>query len=215
MKKKTLALFDLDDTLFNGDTEAEWVSFMYETGLIKDSSFAEKMKRFNQNYREGILNVHEYSEFLLSPIIGVDLKDLEGDIDTFTSDLVDRLTDELTQELLEKHFEDYKILTSGSLSFLVNEIGRKLGIKTCFGTEPEYIDGAFTGKVVGQPNFSDEKVIRVKDWIGNDNFEEVYAYSDSIHDLPLLEFSDKPFVISPDKQLRALSIERNWAIRDR
>ena len=28
MKKNNLALFDLDDTLFDGDTEAEWVKYM-------------------------------------------------------------------------------------------------------------------------------------------------------------------------------------------
>ena len=37
-------------------------------------------------------------------------------------------------------------------------IGQKMGIETCFGTDPEYRDNAFTGKVEGIPNFSEEKV---------------------------------------------------------
>ena len=43
MKKKNLALFDLDDTLFDGDTEGEWVRYMDKAGLIKDSEFFNKM----------------------------------------------------------------------------------------------------------------------------------------------------------------------------
>ena len=116
---------------------------------------------------------------------------------------------------MEQHENDAKILTSGSLSFLVTEIGKKLGIKTCFGTDPEYVDNIFTGKVSGKPNFSEEKVRRVIEWIGSENFDEISAYSDSIHDLPLLEFSDKPHAISPDKKLNLIALERDWIIRVR
>ena len=63
MKKNKLALFDLDDTLFNGDTEGEWVKFMDQTNLIKDSNFFKKMENFENNYRQGKLDVDEYSEF--------------------------------------------------------------------------------------------------------------------------------------------------------
>ena len=214
-KKKKLALFDLDDTLFDGDTEGEWVTFMHKNGFIEDSSFFNEMEKFEKNYREGILNVYDYSEFLLSPLTGVHLSEIKEDINNFTSDISERLTDNLTEELLEQHEHDAKILTSGSLSFLVTEIGKKLGIKTCFGTDPEYVDNIFTGKVSGKPNFSEEKVRRVIEWIGSENFDEISAYSDSIHDLPLLEFSDKPHAINPDKKLNSIALERDWIIRVR
>ena len=215
MKKKNLALFDLDDTLFDGDTEGEWVKYMDKAGLIQDPEFFNKMESFEKSYRQGDLNVDEYSEFLLSPLVGKSLKELEDKIDIFTSDVIERLTDELTEELLKKHREDTKILTSGSLTFLVKVIGQKIGIETCFGTDPEYRDNAFTGKVEGIPNFSEEKVKRIKIWMKSDHFERIFAYSDSIHDLPLLEFSDIPSAISPDKKLRKIAEERNWLVEGR
>ena len=115
-KKKKLALFDLDDTLFDGDTEGEWVTFMHKNGFIEDSSFFNEMEKFEKNYREGILNVYDYSEFLLSPLTGVHLSEIKEDINNFTTDISERLTDNLTEELLEQHEHDAKILTSGSLS---------------------------------------------------------------------------------------------------
>ena len=215
MKKKNLALFDLDDTLFDGDTEGEWVKYMDKAGMIIDPQFFNKMENFEKSYRRGNLNVYEYSEFLLSPLVGKSHKELKDKIDIFTSDVTERLTDELTEKLLLKHRDDTKILTSGSLTFLVNVIGQKMGIETCFGTDPEYIDNAFTGKVLGSPNFSEEKVRRIKIWMKSNHFEKIFAYSDSIHDLPLLEFSDIPSAISPDKKLRKVAEERKWMIESR
>ena len=139
MKKKNLALFDLDDTLFDGDTEGEWVKYMDQAGLIQDPEFFNEMENFGKSYRQGDLNVDEYSEFLLSPLVGKNLKELEDKIDIFTSDVIERLTDELTEELLLKHRDDTKILTSGSLTFLVEVIGQKMGIETCFGTDTEFL----------------------------------------------------------------------------
>ena len=158
MKKKNLALFDLDDTLFDGDTEAEWVKYMDKAGLIQDSEFFNKMESFEKSYRQGDLNVDEYSEFLLSPLVGKSLKELEDKINIFTSDVTKRLTDQLTEELLLRHRDDTKILTSGSLTFLVKVIGQKMGIETCFGTDPEYKNNVFTGKVEGVLTFLRRKL---------------------------------------------------------
>ena len=98
MKKMKLALFDLDDTLFDGDTEAEWTKFMDTNGFINDPSFFTKMEEFTNNYRGGKLDVDEYSEFLLSPLIGKSLKDLKNDIERFTQVTVDKFTDALSHE---------------------------------------------------------------------------------------------------------------------
>ena len=53
MKKNKLALFDLDDTLFDGDTEAEWVKYMDHRGFIQDFDFYSKMEAFEKNYISG------------------------------------------------------------------------------------------------------------------------------------------------------------------
>ena len=148
-------------------------------------------------------------------VLRTPLGKLEDHIEDFTSDIVTRFSDELSQELLDKHKNDTKVLTSGSLSFLVHKIGNKLGIDNCFGTDPEYLEGQFTGRVEGRPNFSQEKVRRINKWIGSKKFDQIFSYSDSIHDLPLLEFADFPMAISPDKELRRVAKEREWLIDDR
>jgi phosphoserine phosphatase len=45
-------------------------------------------------------------------------------------------------------------------------------------------------------------------------FEKIYAYSDSIHDLPLLQFADISTAVNPDKKLRKEAEKRSWSIDD-
>ena len=82
----------------------------------------------------------------------------------------------------------------------------------CFGTDAEIISGFYTGKVSGCPNFSEEKVRRIKNWIEDRSFEDIYAYSDSIHDLALLEFSNFPTAVNPDMKLLEIAKQRHWKI---
>jgi len=207
-----LVLFDLDDTLLSGDTEGEWVKFMIDKEIVQDESFLEKMSVFTTNYRNGRLDIDDYSNFLLSPLNGVKVLDFKEKVEEFSKEVVKRLSDKTTYNLLSKHSSDKCIITSGTLSFLVREISSELGVEHCFGTDAEIINDSYTGKVFGRPNFSEEKVRRIKSWIGDQSFDEIYAYSDSIHDLALLKFSDLPTAVNPDIQLLEVAKEQDWKI---
>ena len=105
------------------------------------------------------------------------------------------------------------MITSGSLSFLVKEISNLLEIKKYFGTEVEVKEGKYTGSLKGMPNFSHEKVRRVREWISLSKLSigaEIFSYSDSILDLPMLEFADHPILVEPDKKLSTIGEERQW-----
>ena len=207
-----LVLFDLDDTLLAGDTEGEWVEFMIENGMVKDESFLEKMAIFTGNYRKGRLDIYEYSNFLLGPLNGISELGLKERVEEFSKKVVEKLSDVTTYNLLKSHTSDECVITSGTLSFLVKEISNALGVEHCFGTDAEIISGSYTGKVLGHPNFSEEKVRRIKNWIEDKSFEGIYAYSDSIHDLALLEFSNFPTAVNPDKKLLKIAKQRRWKI---
>ena len=171
-----LVLFDLDDTLLAGDTEGEWVKFMIDNGIVKDESFLEKMAIFTDNYRNGRLDIFEYSNFLLGPLSGINEVNFKEKVEEFSKKVVENLSDVTTSRLLNKHSSDECVITSGTLSFLVKEISNELGVEHCFGTDAEIISGSYTGKVFGYPNFSEEKVRRIKHWIGDRYFEYIRLF---------------------------------------
>jgi HAD superfamily hydrolase (TIGR01490 family) len=170
------------------------------------------MAIFTGNYRNGRLDIYEYSNFLLGPISGISELDLKEKVKEFSKKVVEKLSDVTTYNLLKSHASDECVITSGTLSFLVKEISNGLGVEHCFGTDAEIVNGSYTGKVSGRPNFSEEKVRRIKNWIGDRSFEDIYAYSDSIHDLALLEFSNFPTAVNPDTQLLEIAKKRRWKI---
>ena len=91
-----LVLFDLDDTLLAGDTEGEWVKFMIDNGMVKDASFLEKMAIFTGNYRNGRLDIYEYSNFLLGPLSGINELDLNQKVQEFSKKVVEKLVSNFT-----------------------------------------------------------------------------------------------------------------------
>ncbi len=213
---KSLVLFDLDQTLISGDSEEAWVKHLNSVGRL-DEDFFLKKKRFDEDYRNGKLNIYSYSSFLLQPLKGMSLIEVQGLVEYFVVDFIKKYRDSLTYKLLEKHKKDECLIVSGSLTFLVKEISNLLDIETYFGTEAEMQGDLYTGGIKGVPNFSAEKVRRVKEWLAirDFSFKDIHAYSDSIYDLPLLEYADHAKVVNPDDQLREISIDRGWEIIER
>ncbi len=213
-----LILFDLDDSLIAGDSESAWVDYLNNASLIKEKDFKEKMKNFTSNYQKGKLDTYAYTKFLLSPIKGMSLSEVDKLTKPFCEELLEIYKDNLTKDLLIKHNKDQCLVVSGTLSFLVKEISLSLGIETFFGTDPEVKNDIYTGGVKGNPNFGKEKISRVKKWIKEKKIDlniNIFAYSDSIYDLDLLNFSDNPTAINPDNKLRKICNERNWEIIER
>jgi phosphoserine phosphatase len=84
-------------------------------------------------------------------------------------------------------------------------------------TEPERIDGRFTGRVAGTPCFREGKVERVHAWLAAQGrrlgeFGDSSFYSDSLNDLPLLELVSRPVAVDPDATLAAEAGRRGWPV---
>jgi len=210
----TLVFFDMDDTLLAGDAEAAWAKHMAESGIMQDNGFEQKIKEFDEDYRRGNLDFSVYTKFLLDPIKGMTLKEVRDIVRPFCIGIVRDFKDPTTQVLLERHLHDECLITSGTLSFIVTEIADLLGIEVSFGTDAEIKEGRYTGRVSGKPNFGEEKVRKIKNWLGDRSLPETIAYSDSINDLPLLEFSTKAVVVNPDSKLREVARSSGWEIDD-
>ena len=210
----SLVFFDMDDTLLAGDAEAAWAKYMAENGLMKDEGFKEKIRKFDEDYRQGELDFSVYTEFLLAPIKGMTVEEVADIVKPFCVTIVEEFKDSTSKGLLEKHTMDECLITSGTLSFIVKEVASLLGIKTFFGTDPEVQEGCYTGKVSGKPNFGEEKVRKIENWLGGRSLIETVAYSDSINDLPLLNFSSKAVVLNPHSKLREMAVSLGWEIDD-
>ena len=65
-----LAIFDLDNTLINGDSDHRWGEFLCAEGLVDPRSFRQENDRFYQDYQAGKLEIQAYLQFALRPLAG-------------------------------------------------------------------------------------------------------------------------------------------------
>src|SRR5699024_1769101 len=96
--------------------------------------------------------------------------------------------------------------------FITAPIAQLLGIEQLIATDPEMVDGAYTGRVAGTPCFQDGKIKRLTQWreAQSQPFSHVYFYSDSHNDLPLLRQADPAVAVDADPQLTAAAAAAGW-----
>ena len=119
--------------------------------------------------------------------------------------------------LVNRHLEDADLVAiiTATNSFITAPIARAFGVQHLIATEPEQINGRFTGEVTGTPCFREGKITRLEQFLEHhgtrlDCLTSSRFYSDSLNDLPLLERAHHPVATNPSPALEALARERHW-----
>lgn len=211
-----LAIFDLDNTLIRGDSDHAWGEFMVQKGLVDPKEYQRKNDYFYRQYRQGELDILAYLEFALKPLAQHSKQALDQWQQEFMQTVVADMMLPRAIACISAHRakgDDLLIITATN-RFVTEPIAHKLGITELLASEPEYLDGQYTGEVVGVPCFQEGKVTRLESWLsetGNEHTES-YFYSDSHNDLPLLKQVDHPIAVDPDDRLTQEATKRGWEI---
>jgi HAD superfamily hydrolase (TIGR01490 family) len=189
--KRNLAIFDLDNTILKGDSDYSWINFLIQQGLVDKEEYEKKNKYFYDQYYKGKLDYDEWAEFALSTIKGKKPDEMEDLLSKFLREVIEPMINIYALRLLHKHNDnnDIMLLASATNSVIVEPIAKRLGFKNIIATDVEIIDELYTGKVLGIPALSGGKLIKVREWMLQNNiksFDNTTFYSDSINDLPLL-----------------------------
>jgi HAD superfamily hydrolase (TIGR01490 family) len=217
--ERNLAIFDLDNTILNGDSDYSWINFLIEQGHVNKTEYENKNKYFYDQYYQGKLDYDEWAEFALSTIKGKKPEDMENLLSKFLIEVIEPMINIYALRLLHNHSHnnDVMLLASATNSVIVEPIAKRLGFKNIVATEVEIINESYTGKILGIPALGEGKLIKVKEWMLLNNiesFDNSSFYSDSANDLPLLEKVSKPIAVNPDDLLRKECIKRSWEIID-
>lgn len=214
-----LALFDLDNTLLNGDSDFEWSQFLIEQGVLDRELFEAKNLAFYEQYKAGTLNIGEFLDFQLKPLSRHARKLLDEWHEEFMRRKVRPMMGEKGRDLVARHQQagDVCVIVTATNSFVTAPIARAFGVAHLIATEPEENDGEFTGNVAGIPSFREGKVVRMENWLSGrgwswESFEETWFYSDSLNDLPLLSKVGHPVAVDPDATLRAHAEKHGWPV---
>ena len=209
-----LAIFDLDHTLIAGDSDHSWGVFLVEKQLVDAETYRLANDGFYADYKNGSLDIRAYLQFSLAPLAQHSPETLQKLHAEFMHNHIESLMLPKAQALLQHHRDqgDHLLIITATNGFVTRPIATRLGVQDILATDPEIIDGCYTGNFVGAPCFQAGKITHLQEWLKHNqhSLEGAYFYSDSINDLPLLEQVDHPVAVDADEKLTALARERNW-----
>ena len=212
-----LAIFDLDNTLIAGDSDALWGEFMAANGLVDTESFREGNNRFYEQYKQGVMDIWEYLDFCLKPLTQYTLEELETWHDQFMEQVISPILLDKGFAQIEQHRQqgDHIMIITATNRFVTQNIAEKFKVDTLLAIELEMSDNGYSGKVMGTPTYQQGKVLRLQEWLNEHpehSMKGSYFYSDSQNDLPLLQKVDNPVAVDPDPELQRFAEEHSWEI---
>jgi len=211
-----LAIFDLDNTLLAGDSDHLWGEFLAEQGIVDGAYYARENDRFYQEYKEGRLDIFEFLRFSLKPLSEHPPEALHTWRAQFLAEKIEPIILPKAQALVEKHRAagDTLMIITATNAFVTAPIAQRLGIAHLIATEPEMVNGRYTGEVAGTPSFQQGKVERLDHWLQQTRMDLNGSsfYSDSHNDIPLLERVDNPVAVDPDEALAIHAENNDWPI---
>ncbi len=215
-----LAIFDLDHTLITCDSDNEWPRYLMKKGVVDQDFVAKKNEYFYQQYLDGCLNVPEFLAFQLEPLTRFSRAELDVMHQEFMQEFIEPHITAEAIALVEQHQKagDTVMLLSATNEFIIRPIGQRFGIEHVIGVSLETnSEGEFTGGYIGVPSYQEGKITRLEEWLDGHgktvtDYDNIYFYSDSRNDLPLLNWVNRPVAVNPDEIVEARALEQGWPI---
>ncbi len=214
-----LAIFDLDETILDIDSDYTWTRFLYDKKIETSPEFYSKMGEFKKDYINGTLDIYKYVAFAVRPISSIELPQLREYQNIYLEERVKPYIRKKALELIQTHKKkgDFFLIITATNEVVTSVIAKHLKADFLLSTNLEFDGKHYLPKIKGTPCFREGKITRLKEWLKKNpeyDLKGSYFYSDSHNDLPLLQLVDNPYVVNADEKLNQYAKKNNWPILD-
>ncbi|OQX15202.1 MAG: hypothetical protein BWK76_13515 [Desulfobulbaceae bacterium A2] len=211
-----LALFDLDHTLLDGDSNALWLSYLAGRDLLPPGTLERQDEEYAR-YEAGQLDIEAYLRFQLSLLTDRPLVDwfpLRGHF--LATEIIPRIPASARAAIAaHRCVGDRMAILTATHSFLADGIGELLTPLPVIAPRAATRNGCLTGEISGEICFAERKFSCLCHWLAGEglapaDFRAIHFYSDSSNDLPLLEQVSHPVAVNADARLAEIARQRGW-----
>jgi len=210
-----VALFDLDDTILDGDSDVLWFQWLHSNGLIDDGPLR-RMEEIYRRYREGSDDAEEFIELQTLGIEGWTAEQLERACRRFfVEELSHRLLPE-ARRIVQGHrgAGDRAVLLTAVMEPRLVPLVEAWGFDGVLGTTIQMTEGRVSTTIVPPYCFREGKAVKLERYVEEHGIDLTASsfYADSINDLPVLELVGEPRPVDPDPLLLAEAKQRGWTV---
>jgi HAD superfamily hydrolase (TIGR01490 family) len=221
--KTIAAFFDVDGTLFTGHV---WRGMLEYFGVKQGkwpvrlfwwyhmpAYFLRKLKLISEEQFRGSWGAH-----LAWFVRGWSHAQLQGLYDFIAHEYVTSHRREDTIGLLKEHRVQghLTVLVSTGFTEMIAAIGQTIGAQLAVGTDLEIKHDRATGKIVPPIVIGQQKGTEAKKRLSvlgyEIDYEQSFAYADSITDIGLFEIVGHPRPVYADAELTRVASERGWPV---
>ena len=210
------ALFDLDYTLLDFDSDHAWGEFLCREGRVDAREYRARNDAFYADYRAGRLDMDAFLRFSLRPLGEIPWMELLELRERFMRSEEAGRVKPRARELVRLHAAagERTAVVTATNRFVTEPFARAFGVDALLATELETSGGRPTGRPLGEPCFREGKIRHAEAWLAplGGRLEDCSFYSDSLNDLPLLGRVGRPVAVDPDPRLEAEARARGWEI---
>lgn len=184
--KQKFAFFDFDDTLIHGDSGKALLKYYLKKRPLAAYKLLKVVVLFPL-YLMGIVSFRTVKSSWLFPMDKLSDDEIK---EFYQCCLVSKYYLNVIEELKNKKNQGYIIyICSASIEGYLRFCD--LPVDGILGTKTEIVNGRYTSKMIGKNCKNEEKVRRLNEVIRGlgleIDYENSYAYSDSLHDIPMLK----------------------------
>jgi HAD superfamily hydrolase (TIGR01490 family) len=212
---RTAAIFDVDDSLLDGNAGTIFTWYLYSEKLMKPE-MRSRIPRIIYEYARHRLTEQDMVEVGSRAQQGLYADALRAHAHVcFERHLRKRITSggirQIRKHLLSGHFV---AIASGSPQYIVDEIARHLRVHSALGTRTRIVDGRASDEIVPPVVFKEGKRAAVEALAEKLDLDlgRSFLYSDSVADVPLFEEIGNPVVVNPKAPFRDVARRRGWEV---
>ncbi|WMS85759.1 HAD family hydrolase [Pleionea litopenaei] len=207
-----IALFDLDHTLLQGDSDPLWGDLLFARHKVTQQDYQKPKDRFYQDYLTGSLDINAFLQFCAQTLSRLSTTELTQLGEEFRDTMIrPRLsTAAIKQVYWHKDQGHLLAIVTTTNEFLANWSLQCLPIDHLIAS-PLQPTAAFPAA------FRDGKRVRFLSFCREQQrlpSERTWFYSDSHNDLPLLNFVSDPVAVNPDQRLNSIANQCGWPVLD-
>ena len=210
------AFFDMDNTVLRGSSGRLYLQYLRRKGLLSWPHWLAITWQVGL-YVTGLSSFPQLMARLMTQVAGADEVEAWRISATWFDEMLRDYIAAAARERITWHRQQgHRVaIVSASTPYAVSPVAHDLGLGDDYlATHLEVVSGRFTGKLIEPPCYGAGKVTLTRAFSAQHNLDlvESYFYTDSHHDLPLLEAVGHPVAVNPSRKLKAIALERRWTL---